>query len=812
MTNCSKCNHIISEGLAHDECRTHALCSRERRYYMATCDTCLDLLEQIREGETPTAIRALRILKCWLKGFGRNSKNRSAGVDYFFDPSEREDIIEAYTMLSSRASVEPLGLPPPRAGRLVSASQPVTSESKDHDLSPSPISATAPAPIHEVTDEESTVSSFFDTVGVNTVSQSKSVHFMNSVSDFSRPSVSLTSATPLPFCPSSSDLAGPPSSVQPLLSVPVNVPFSENNVLREDALWDIDDSVLQEVDVCAGEDSEDEFYYDDEDEYYENYNNDDNNEFSHGLVTPVSSPTVVQVAAEIHSEQDSEDVVRDIPSGQPPSVSSSDVTAESIVTSSVATSTSTTFSNIPEFNSLVATVKGVLNQFQEDINMNYESTDFKGFSPSESVSADKLSLLAKSSLSSVSPVSSSSSSVVTVTAGSSSTFVVPSTSSSVLPSKSDDSDNWRNIPPGWILLDNKTHMLAPDGLLYGPSSIEIDDRGAFPRFKFKTLPSILASSSKDKGIIPVRGAFEAIATCLVDSPSAYRPLEDESFAPVGSSSNRAGIIDMSKSKLFPCLKVKFKEMFEQVLKKKNYTWDETTSPINVIPAVWDCIPTKTFIKFFKNKEYLSNDHREMLGHQLPLVPKSLLTAEFKARQAFHASLNLFLIMESVSIQKQTSDCASLFKAFSKLSLSPLFLTLEAFLKAKRDIRSEILKNCATGNVAVKKLLTSNPFVPEIFDPLVVKTLSEHAMQQSKNLLGLMGFSFRYRKRRARIQGRGRGAKRPRGSSVFRSSLDSSSNLQMGQSRGSRPYQHGFRGRSRGRGRKAPSSIPQKQGN
>ena len=110
-------------------------------------------------------------------------------------------------------------------------------------------------------------------------------------------------------------------------------------------------------------------------------------------------------------------------------------------------------------------------------------------------------------------------------------------------------------------------------------------------------------------------------------------------------------------------------------------------------------------------------------------------------------------------------------SFSKLSLHPLFLSLEAFLKARRDVRADILKLCAVENVAIKKLLISNPFVPKIFDKACVNDLSNQALNLSKSLLDLLGFFSKKGKRKAGYQGRARGYKRARGGYTARLPLN-----------------------------------------
>ena len=86
--SCSKCRD--SKDPYHDKCRTHAYCAKDFRYHAAPCSVCQDLWERARDIDAPDgAIVAFRALEDWIGGFRRNSRNRTKGIDYFYEPLER---------------------------------------------------------------------------------------------------------------------------------------------------------------------------------------------------------------------------------------------------------------------------------------------------------------------------------------------------------------------------------------------------------------------------------------------------------------------------------------------------------------------------------------------------------------------------------------------------------------------------------------------------------------------------------------------------------------------------------------------------
>ena len=107
MSGCVECNHPIN-ALSHERCRTHADCANGRQYHGAICGLCQSLWHRARcFAENPgDARRAFIILNNWIAGFGRNSRGRPKGVDYFSDFEERAEFekLRAVFQITRRAS------------------------------------------------------------------------------------------------------------------------------------------------------------------------------------------------------------------------------------------------------------------------------------------------------------------------------------------------------------------------------------------------------------------------------------------------------------------------------------------------------------------------------------------------------------------------------------------------------------------------------------------------------------------------------------------------------------------------------------
>ena len=107
MSRCTACNHE-NDNTTHDRCRTHADCARGPYYFAGFCGICHSLWDRSRnyEVDMPDAVEAFDLLFVWVMGFGKNSKGRPKGQDFFQDPEERREFVRLRKILKPRKRSE----------------------------------------------------------------------------------------------------------------------------------------------------------------------------------------------------------------------------------------------------------------------------------------------------------------------------------------------------------------------------------------------------------------------------------------------------------------------------------------------------------------------------------------------------------------------------------------------------------------------------------------------------------------------------------------------------------------------------------
>ena len=107
MSLCKDCNHLI-DSRSHDLCRSHSFCAQGPQYFAAYCPICVDLWTRAQDYESnpADAYSAYELLRKWIYGFARNSRNRAKGQDYFADQEERDEF-RRLTRVFSRAPSAP---------------------------------------------------------------------------------------------------------------------------------------------------------------------------------------------------------------------------------------------------------------------------------------------------------------------------------------------------------------------------------------------------------------------------------------------------------------------------------------------------------------------------------------------------------------------------------------------------------------------------------------------------------------------------------------------------------------------------------
>ena len=103
MSRCIDCKHKIDD-TSHERCHTHADCAQDRLYYGGFCGICQSLWARSREykSDYDDAKAAYDILFTWINGFGKNSKGRAPGQDFFSDANERQEFEALRKILKPR--------------------------------------------------------------------------------------------------------------------------------------------------------------------------------------------------------------------------------------------------------------------------------------------------------------------------------------------------------------------------------------------------------------------------------------------------------------------------------------------------------------------------------------------------------------------------------------------------------------------------------------------------------------------------------------------------------------------------------------
>ena len=92
LVRCGLCRHKI-DPTTHKHCRSHAQCARGNQYWSVYCPICIDLWERARDllRDPEDALVAWSLLRKWIEGFIKNSRNRPKDVPAFASKRERDE-------------------------------------------------------------------------------------------------------------------------------------------------------------------------------------------------------------------------------------------------------------------------------------------------------------------------------------------------------------------------------------------------------------------------------------------------------------------------------------------------------------------------------------------------------------------------------------------------------------------------------------------------------------------------------------------------------------------------------------------------
>ena len=109
MLRCALCRHQISAA-THEYCRSHALCARGVQYWGRFCHVCGELWERARDllRAPEDALFAWSLLRDWIDGFIKNSRNRVKGKPVFACRREKEEYDDMAVIMANVAQIPAL--------------------------------------------------------------------------------------------------------------------------------------------------------------------------------------------------------------------------------------------------------------------------------------------------------------------------------------------------------------------------------------------------------------------------------------------------------------------------------------------------------------------------------------------------------------------------------------------------------------------------------------------------------------------------------------------------------------------------------
>ena len=267
------------------------------------------------------------------------------------------------------------------------------------------------------------------------------------------------------------------------------------------------------------------------------------------------------------------------------------------------------------------------------------------------------------------------------------------------------------------------------------------------------------SVSKQKGIIPVRRAFEDLVGFLADSPLLAMEYCESFFPPAGSRTSRAATVGLDDNTIVASFMDRTHSWFKEIARNDRPHWDEAVGPANLIPDSISSFSINDFVSFFSKKTFAADEANKLLGTlRLPTIQKEIVDAESNSRGEFLNALNVVITLESIVLQGGKDEAmTNAVAAALKLSLRPLWSSYLAFAKNKLALRKKALEGCYEENPHYLNIFLSNPLTPGLFDETTLKAIKDQSLIQAKSLLYLLGFKGSV-KRKASAS-RGRGAKR-----------------------------------------------------
>ena len=309
-------------------------------------------------------------------------------------------------------------------------------------------------------------------------------------------------------------------------------------------------------------------------------------------------------------------------------------------------------------------------------------------------------------------------------------------------------EGWEPLKDGMALGREPGTLVFQDGEQFGPQTIELDTTSYVrPIWRFKPVSGF---SKTQKGIIPVKTAFDCLLQSLQGEPTSIKEWTELPFHPPGSHSDRSVVATFDDEAVSAKFFASVAKWFSNFTKRQKISWDEAVCPANIVPEGISCIIPRDYVKAFSKKEFpLSEANKIFNTSRLPNFPKWAVKAEHGSRQHFLSCLNTMLTAEALARQHRTdASTSSPYYLLVKATLQPVWTSFLLWAQKKLELRKIALRSCYKENNLAVKLLASNPLSEELFDPDTMQTVNDAADHQAKSLLLILGFQFDYKRKQS----------------------------------------------------------------
>ena len=306
---------------------------------------------------------------------------------------------------------------------------------------------------------------------------------------------------------------------------------------------------------------------------------------------------------------------------------------------------------------------------------------------------------------------------------------------------------WNILEPGFVLGQQPNTLVLPDGRVWGPDMVEVDESTyVVPLWRMRKLN---APSRKPTVILPVREAYDSLASFFAEAPTFATEWVETNFHPPGSTSSRALELDLQEAEFMPAFFSQVSTWFQGLaardagkqVEKKKALWEEATSPSNFIPRGIGNLAPAEYVAFLAEPEFSRSQAAiELNARRLPKVPANIPKEEHKARTMLLSQLNNAIGAEALALRLgPDSSVSPSAKALAKGTLLSLWQAFHSFAIKKLAFRKKATKGCFGENVMYQRLISGNPFTPSLFDPQTVKEIMDQAAHQTKPALQILGY-------------------------------------------------------------------------